>query len=119
MEVLNKATYERLNKFGDQIRNELTQWANEKKYPFSVRGIGSHIGYEFSDIPGRAYKTCRDIFEYSNETNMQTFAFEMANRGIFPMYRGQVALSEPMTEKDIDTFINVSKEIVDSILEGS
>jgi len=119
MEVLDESTYARMNANGKRIKDALISWTREKNYPFIVYGVGSHIGYEFADKPGRVYQSCRDIFQYSNETHMQTFAFEMANRGIFPMYRGQIALSEPMTGQDIDTFINTTKDIVEGILADS
>jgi glutamate-1-semialdehyde 2,1-aminomutase len=116
MEVMNEATYERLNSYGERIKKEINTWAREKNYPLYFYGVGSHLGYEITDQPGREYKSCRDILQYSNEEHMQTFAFEMANRGIFPMYRGQIALSEPMTDDDIGTFINTTKDVIDGIL---
>ncbi len=99
-----------------KIKSELTGWIEENNYPFSIYGVGSHLGYEFTEKPGQVYKSCRDMLSYSNEDYMQTFAFEMANRGIFPMYRGQITLSVPMTEADIDIFISTSKNIISGIL---
>ena len=104
---------------GGRLSDELNQWAKEKSFPFYVIGHGSHLGYEFTDKPGRFYRTCRDMLEYSNEERMATFAFEMANRDIFPMYRGLIALSEPMNDENIDLFINTSKELVEGILATS
>jgi glutamate-1-semialdehyde 2,1-aminomutase len=115
LEVMNEGTYDRLNSLGNVIQTELNQWARKNRYPFSVNGVGSHLGYEISDQPGRVYKSCRDILAYSNEEHMQIFAFEMANRGIFPMYRGQIALSEPMTISDAQEFIRLSKEIIEAL----
>ena len=119
MEAMDEASYDRLNRNGARIRNELSEWAAEKDYPFIIYGVGSHIGYEFADRPGRVYRSCRDILNHSNETHMQTFAFEMVNRGVFAMDRGLITLSEPMTDNDIDTFIDTAKEVVEAILEGS
>jgi len=116
MEVLDEATCKRINAMGDRIAVELNTWATERSYPFYVIGKGSHLGYEFTDKPGRFYRSCRDMLEYSNEERMATFAFEMANRDIFPMYRGLIALSEPMNDADIDLFIETSKELVEGIL---
>jgi len=117
LEVMNEATYDRLNKYGDRIKIELNTWTKEKNYSFIVHGEGSFLGYEFADKPGREYKSCRDILRYSNEEQMQIFAFEMVNRGIFPMYRGQLTISEPMTGDDIEIFINNAKEIIEAIFE--
>ena len=117
LEVLTESVYERLNAYGQKIKDELTRWVDEKKYPFFVYGLGSHLGYEIADKPERRYTSCRDILGFSDEMLMQTFAFEMVNRGIFPMYRGQIALSEPMTEADIDMFINLTKDILSEIFD--
>ncbi|MFH0814425.1 MAG: aminotransferase class III-fold pyridoxal phosphate-dependent enzyme [Pseudomonadota bacterium] len=119
MEVLDEVTCNRINKMGDRLAHELNTWATENTYPFYVIGHGGHLGYEFTDKPGRVYRSCRDMLEYSNEERMATFAFEMANRDIFPMYRGLIALSEPMNDNDIDLFINTSKELVEGILAAS
>jgi glutamate-1-semialdehyde 2,1-aminomutase len=116
MEVMDEATHTRLNGYASRIKEETNQWAQRKNYPLYFYGIGSHIGYEITDKPGRVYKACRDIMTYANESAMQAFAFEMANRDIFPMYRGQIALSEPMTDANIDTFIETTKSVVDDIL---
>lgn len=112
MKVMDEAAYARLNGLGKRIQTDMNEWARCKRIPFSVNGAGSHLGYEISDEPGRVYKSCRDIGAHSNETNMQIFAFEMANRGIFPMYRGQIALSLVMTEKEADQFVAAGKEIL-------
>jgi glutamate-1-semialdehyde 2,1-aminomutase len=40
----------------------------------------------------------------------------MANRDFFPVHRGQIALSLPMTNDDIDGFLHTTKEIVAGIL---
>jgi glutamate-1-semialdehyde 2,1-aminomutase len=116
MEVMNEATYKRLNGYGSRIKEEMNQWAKMKNYPLYFFGIGSHLGYEITDKLGREYKTCREMFTYSNEQAMQTSVIEMANRDIYPMYRGQITLSEPMTDADIDTFMETTKSILDDIL---
>lgn len=116
MEVMDEATCDRINAMGDRLAAELNAWAAKKNYPLSVVGHGGHLGYEFTDKPGRRYRSCRDMLEYSNETAMAIFAFEMANRNIFPMYRGLIALSEPMNDADIDLFIENSKDIAERIL---
>lgn len=117
MEIMDEATCDRLNAYGERVMTTLTNWAKERDYPFVVYGNGAHFGYEFTDQPGRTYKSCRELLTCSNESRMSTFAIEMANRDIFPMYRGLVALSTPMNDEDIDVFIQTSKDIVEGILQ--
>ncbi len=115
MEVMDENTYERMNAQAARLKNEMNTHAQQKNYPFYFYGLGSHLGYEITDMPGRTYDNSREILTYSNHEAMQVFAFEMATRGIFPMVRGQITLSEPMTEADIDTFVLIAKEVVDDI----
>ena len=72
-----------------------------------------------TDHPGRIYRSARDLVTYSSEEAMQIFAWEMANRGVLPLFRGQIALSEPMIEADIDKFIGLSKDIMEGIGRGN
>lgn len=112
LSLLDEAAYARLEAMGERIKRELNEWCEANAYPFVIYGIGSHLGYEFCDRPGRQYRSCRDILRYSNEARMQLFAFEMTNRGVFPMYRGQIALSLAMSDDDIGTFIGTAEEVI-------
>jgi glutamate-1-semialdehyde 2,1-aminomutase len=112
LEVMDQGAYAKLNTQADRIRKELGAWATAKGYPFIVYGVGSHLGYEITDGSARTYRSCRDMIRRSVEPKMQTFAFEMANRGVFPMYRGQIALSQPMTDDDIETFIGTAQSVL-------
>ena len=115
MEAMDEKTYARMNAQAERLKNEINAYAQENKYPVYFYGVGSHLGYEFTDKPGTTYNSCREILTCSNQEATQIFAFEMANRGIFPMYRGQIALSEPMTEANIDTFVRISNEVIHDI----
>jgi glutamate-1-semialdehyde 2,1-aminomutase len=119
MEAMTPEVYARLATYGARIKDELNEWATENECPFLVNGRGSFLGYEVTDRPGRTYRSARDIATYSNEDAMQIFALEMANRGILPLFRGQIALSEPMIEADIDKFIALSKDIMEGICQGN
>jgi len=113
--LLDEAAYARLEAMGLRIKRELNSWCAEHDYPFVIYGIGSHLGYEFCDKPGREYRSCRDILRYSNEERMRLFAFEMTNRGVFPMYRGQIALSTAMSNDDITVFIETAKRVMEAM----
>lgn len=112
LEVMDQAAYARINSQAARIRDTLGAWAADQGFPFIMYGVGSHLGYEITDGSVRTYRSCRDMIRRSIEPQMQTFAFEMANRGVFPMYRGQIALSEPMTDADIGTFIGTAQSVL-------
>lgn len=114
--VLDEAAFARLYAMGQRIKRELNEWCAAHGHPFVIYGLGSHLGYEFCDRPGRVYRSCRDILRYSNEERMQLFAFEMTNRGYFPMYRGQIALSLAMNDADVAGFVTTAREVIDAIM---
>jgi glutamate-1-semialdehyde 2,1-aminomutase len=116
LEVMDEAAYDRLNELAERIKKEINEWTLEKGYPFIVYGAFSFLGYAFTDEPGRELKSHRDFWNFTNEDHIFTFALEMANRDFFPVHRGQIALSLPMTNDDIDGFLHTTKEIVAGIL---
>ena len=117
LETMDEETYNQLNIRSEKLKKDLNDWAAKRNYPFFVNGIGSHLEIDFTDQPGRRYRSCRDAATYSNEELIHTFVFELLNRGIFPMYRGQISLSVPMTDKDVEMIVETSKHIVEEILE--
>ena len=48
---------------------------------------------------------------------MQIYALEMAVRGYYPVVRGQIALTLPMTDENITGFIETSKELITEIFK--
>lgn len=117
LEIMDEAAHERLNRLAERIKNDLNTWSSDMGYPFIVYGAFSFLGYAFTDKPGRELRSHRDFWFYTNDEHMQTFALEMACRGFFPVHRGQIALSLPMTDEDIDSFIDTAKEIIAGILD--
>lgn len=117
LNVLDESAYLKLDTMAQRIKTNLNSWCAERGHPFVVYGIGSHLGYEFCDKPGRQYRSCRDILRYSNEERMQVFAFEMTNRGYFPMYRGQIALSLGMDLQEIDGFVGEAMDVIQGVMQ--
>lgn len=118
LEVMDEAAYDRLNSLAKRIKDELNEWADKENLPFIIYGDFSFLGYAFMDKTGRKIRTHRDFWKYVNKDHLYTYALEIATRGFFPLHRGQIALSLPMTDKDIDSFISTTKEIVEGILKN-
>ena len=117
LEVMDKEAHERLNHLAEKIKKKLNTWSVDKGYPFIVYGAFSFLGYAFTDKPGRELKSHRDFWFYTTDGHMQAFALEMACRGFFPVHRGQIALSLPMTDDNIDSFVETAKEIITGIID--
>ena len=115
LEVLDEAAFEKLNGQAKRIKDELNSWAKEKELPFIVMGELSILGYVFTKELGQTIHTMRDYWDATNEEAMELYALEMASRGFYPVARGQIALSLPMTDEDITSYIETSKEVINNI----
>lgn len=112
LKVMDAGAYQRLNKMADRIKNELNDWARNAGYPFIVFGAFSVLAYAFTKEVGQKITTHRDYWNKIDETSMNIYALEMATRGYFPVHRGQLGLTLPMTDDDVDGYISTTKEII-------
>lgn len=117
LEVMDKVAHDRLNRLAERIKKELNGWANKENYPFIIYGAFSFLGYAFTDKPGREIRSHRDFWFHTSNDHIFTFALEMACRDFFPVHRGQIALSLPMTDEDIQNFIEMAKEVIIGIFD--
>ncbi len=118
LEVMDDGAYVRLNSMAERMKSELNTWAQGQGYPFVVYGAHSALGYAFVDRIGREIRTHRDYWRHVDGRRVLTFALEMAVRGFFPVHRGELSLSLPMTDEDINDFITATKDIVSGILSA-
>jgi len=113
LETYTQPLIDKMNSQGEKIKAELKQFVIENNYPVNLAGMCSAIGFEMLDQPGRVIKSCRDIMKFSDNTASQTFNYELITRGYLPMWsRGQIVLCTPLTDKDIDGFIETAKDIL-------
>ena len=106
LKQLDEAAFEKLNGQASRIKNEI---------PFSYYAEHSILGYAFTDNVDRKINTIRDYWGNTNGNSMQIYALEMAVRGYYPVVRGQIALTLPMTDENITGFIETSKELITEI----
>lgn len=115
LNIMDEAAFDRLNGLAERIKSELNGWAEANEIPFSVFGSFSILGYALTKEPGQKITTHRDYWHKIDEQNMSTYALEMATRGYYPVHRGQIGLTLPMTDEDIAGYIKTTKEIVSAI----
>lgn len=116
MKELDKAAFESLNHHAARIMRELNEWSTARNSSFAVYGRGfSHMAYGYMTNPGREVRTHRDYWRNVDGDRTQAISLELANRGFFPVHRGEFSLSVPMTDDDIDAFIGTLQEIVVAI----
>lgn len=117
LETLTDEAYAHLNRLGARIKNELNTWAEENNYPFYIFGEFSVLGFAFTKQVGDRINTHRDYWTKVDGQKTLTYALEIATKGYFPVSRGQMGLTLPMTDEDITGFIEVTQDIVTRIFE--
>jgi len=115
LRVMDDAACQRLNGMAERIKAELNAWAADAGHPFIVFGAFSMLGYAFTRQLGQRITTHRDYWYKLDAPRMNVYALDMAVRGYFPVHRGQISLSLPMTDADITGYIETSKEIIQTL----
>lgn len=112
MKAMDLKAYARLNEMYSRIKNELNSWAAEHSYPFIIFGAFSVFAFAFTHELGQSITTHRDYWHKIDDNSMGIYALEMATRGYFPVHRGQVGLTLPMTDDDVTGYIETTKDVV-------
>lgn len=116
MRELTAEAFDRLNGQTRRIMDELNEWSRSRGSSFALYGRGiSHLAYGFMREPGLTIRTHRDYWRNFDGEATQTCSLELANRGFFPVARGDFSLSLPMTDGDVASFVETTKEIVAGI----
>lgn len=110
---LDAAAFDVLNARAGRILAELGEWSRERGSAFTVFGNGSsHLAYAYLAEPGLRVRNHRDYWHKVDGERTHLISLELANRGFFPVHRGEISLSLPMTDDDIASFIETMKDIV-------
>ena len=113
MRAMDEAAFEQLNGNAVRVMSELNEWSRRRRSPFAVYGKGfSHMAYGYMNEPDLQIRTHRDYHRNLHAEKTQICSLELANRGFFPVHRGEFSLSVPMTDDDISGFIATLQDIV-------
>lgn len=118
MNQMTQEAFDWLNSRAQSVMLRVNTWAQERGYPFHIYGFGySHLAYAFVRSPELRLHTHRDYWRYLDSEKTQACSLELANRGFFPVHRGEFSLSLAMTDDDIDAFVATLQQIVTEVLE--
>lgn len=113
MNVLQPDVFENLNSHSRRIMDELNEWSTSRNSKFKLYGKGfSHMAYGYMNEDNSEMKNHRDYWRNLDGERTQIISIELANRGFYPVHRGEFSLSTPMTSDDIDSYVECLKEIV-------
>lgn len=94
MNEMTEDAFARLNGMAARVMTELNDWSEERESPFQVYGIGiSHLAYGYMCEPGLSVHTHRDYWRNVDGDRTQICSLELANRGFFPVARGDFSLT--------------------------
>jgi glutamate-1-semialdehyde 2,1-aminomutase len=98
-----------LNRRGDALRERLNGLGAERGVPLQATGVGSLMNLHFHGGPIRspAHAALGNI-ELRNLLHL-----ELLGRGFYLARRGFIALSLPLTDRDIDSFVSSLADVLD------
>jgi len=106
--VLTDEALEAVNARGDRLRARLNALANQLDVPMIATGRGSIFTCHFSATPATAPHELPRT-PPGLRTLMQ---LGLIGRGIYSARRGFISLSLPITDSDLDTFVEAMSEVV-------
>src|SRR6195952_4551202 len=106
MELLDDAAFARLDAMGEAVRSGIDAAVRRHGVPGRTVGLGSLLKIHFADRTIRDY---RSAYPTDDEAKRQTvFNRGLLNRGVLAAGYGLMALSTPMTDRDIDAIIEAA-----------
>src|SRR3954463_13241459 len=106
MQLLDEAAFARLDANGEAVRSGIDAAFRRQEVPGRTVGLGSLLKIHFADRPVRDY---RSAYLTEEEAKRQTvFNQGLLNRGVLAAGYGLMALSTPMTDRDIDAIVEAA-----------
>jgi glutamate-1-semialdehyde 2,1-aminomutase len=113
LDALTRAEIDRINHFGDRLRQGLRVAIAAEGTAGQVTGIGSLTGVHFTNAEVRDYRSAargaKEVLHF-----LHLF---LLNHGIFAAPRGDFYLSTPMQERDIDAAIGAFRSALHEITQ--
>jgi glutamate-1-semialdehyde 2,1-aminomutase len=108
LEQLTPRVYQRLNSLGQSLRDKAASLFQELEVAAQVTGAGSLFGIFFTPHPITSY---REAARSDTELRHRVF-LGLLNEGVLMDPRGAGCLSTPMSEAEIDIFIEAMRRVL-------
>lgn len=105
---LSPAVYADLNRKGDWVRAELRHVFERHDIAAQVTGVGSLFNVHFTSVPIRDHRSMRT----SNPVMLHDFFLALINHGVLLAPRAMGAISTPMTDGDLQAFVEAVDDVV-------
>ncbi len=108
MQILTVDAIAHINRLGERLTEGLQNAFDEMDIVGQITGIGSLRTVHFTGEPVRDYRSMAT----SHAGLQRLLHLGLINRGIFTAKRGMMAISTPMSEADIDTFVSAFADLL-------
>jgi glutamate-1-semialdehyde 2,1-aminomutase len=110
LEELTPDVYEKLNRFGEIVRKELTKLFSDLRVEAQVTGLGSLFQIHTTSLEVTDYRSAAT----SKAETRQLIFYGLLVSGIFLAPRLMGCISTPMTEKEIEKLISAVQQVLSS-----
>jgi len=109
MTELTPDVYDELNRKGARVSEQLSEVFASHSVPVQVNGVGSLLALHFTEKPVVDYRT----MAAADKKKTRDFFLALVNHGVLMAPRAMGALSTPMSEQDIQQFIDAVEAVVE------
>ena len=102
LKELTPEVYADLNRKGEWVRGRLREVFDAHDIAAQVTGIGSLFNIHFTSVPVRDHRSMRT----SNPQMLRDLFLGLINHGVLMAPRAMGALSTPMTQEDLQAFVD-------------
>ena len=114
MSNLNQENFDQMNSLGEKLRYKLKSVFDEINLPVQVTGFGSLFGINFNKNKIVDY---RSFIENNSDMTKILFSY-LRNNGVLLQLKNAGALNVLMSEKEIDYFVDKTREISTQIKDS-
>ena len=115
MSNLNQENFDQMNSLGEKLRYKLKSVFDEINLPVQVTGFGSLFGINFNENKIVDY---RSFIENNSDMTKILFSY-LRNNGVLLQLKNAGALNVLMSEKEIDYFVDKTREIATQIKDST
>ena len=113
MNALDQPDFDHMNDLGEKLRQRLRSVFDEINLPVQITGFGSLFGINFNDNEIVDYRT---FIENNSDMTKILFTY-LRNNEVLLQLKNAGALNVLMTEKEIDFFVDTTRDIATQIKE--
>jgi len=107
--VFTPEAAQRLNAFGDRLRERLNAICRDVGVPMAFTGVGSLMTAHFTSAPLRKAQDA----QAASQTLKELFYFDMLERGFYLARRCMIALTLEITDAEADAFVAAVQDFID------